>query len=214
MNKVLLLAATLIIPASLSAEINVNVHIDKNAGGKNVSNSHIQGHQVAFQYIDDGEPWFEELSSNGTLKTCFEYQWTLLGKQRVLRFRQISFDSRKEQWKFGEWQNYNTGHKKPYKTSSNWHKTYQRRGREVICIYEYTYPNKFERKDSRAHRYEYVAYIAENDRSPVKKTVETTIIKPDGVYKSKTVTVKKEQVSLNTGAESGLSKVSGRERLK
>ncbi|NLL11940.1 MAG: hypothetical protein GX267_00905 [Fibrobacter sp.] len=155
MRKLHLVSTAMLIPAIIFAEINFHLSI---------GNTHSAcEYEVEAEYVDDGDPWFEEYESSGPARVSFEYQWSIRGGAHVLRYRRVTFHTIDNSWVFGPWMikvNYchhscNLHHKHVFYrpvVHANWHRVYDRS--KKIYIYEYRNPAHDHRKQI-VYRHEY-----------------------------------------------------------
>lgn len=90
MKYMLILFPSLLLSVSSFANMRVNI------------NAQYTNHQ-SHDYIDEGEPWFEDGDERGTEKMSYEFQWSISGGNHVLKSREIYFHTINNSWSFGPW---------------------------------------------------------------------------------------------------------------
>ncbi|NLE01274.1 MAG: hypothetical protein GX640_15520 [Fibrobacter sp.] len=212
MNRALCFAVGLLVPVAVSAEVNIDVHISNNPQSSKASDN-IK--RADYDFIDDGDPFFEDAPSQGPLRISFEYQWSLLGSSYILRYREVRFNPWADNWVFGPWlikenvchhsckQRHDHVFYHPKKTSVNWRRQIRKQNGRTVCYYEFVQPASYRRGSSKIYRHEYQPLSKHNERhdryepynnsfrnNHAVKSVEKVEVRPDGVYKTKTVKVK------------------------
>lgn len=160
MKKSLLIAASLLLPASLfAADVQVNVSIN----GSSHQDYDDHNYYDEAEYVDDGDPWFEDCPDQGESRVSIEYQWVFNGPNRVLRCRQVNFHAVNSAWWFGPWSvkvgychhSCRQHHKHVYYhgpvRSTNWVRNHDH-GRH---FYEYRHPKVYHRGHPKVYRHEY-----------------------------------------------------------
>lgn len=155
MKKLHLVSTAMLIPAVIFAEINFHLSI---------GNTHSAcEYEVEADYVDDGDPWFEECESSGPSRVSFEYQWSIRGGAHVLRYRRVTFHTTNNSWAFSPWMinvNYchhscNLHHNHVYYrpvVHANWHRVYNKS--RQIYVYEYKAPGH-DHRNQKVYRHEY-----------------------------------------------------------
>lgn len=155
MKRLHLVSTAMLIPAVVFAEINFHLSI---------GNTHSAcEYEVEADYVDDGDPWFEESESSGPSRVSFEYQWSVRGGGHVLRYRKVTFHTINNSWAFGPWMlkvNYchpscKLHHNHVFyrrAAHANWHRVYNRS--KKIYVYEYRNPGHNHR-EHKVYRHEY-----------------------------------------------------------
>ncbi|MDO5577311.1 MAG: hypothetical protein Q4F84_09540, partial [Fibrobacter sp.] len=92
MKKLLVVGIMGLLPLSVLADVSVSLSI----GSPTVVLDEEE-------YIDYGEPWFDEDLCDGDAKLSIEYQWSRRGAEYVLRYRSVSFNTISFAWHFGNW---------------------------------------------------------------------------------------------------------------
>ncbi len=155
MKKLHLVSTAMLIPAVIFAEINFHLSIDNTYSACE--------YEVEEDYVDDGDPWFEECESSGPSRVSIEYQWSIRGGAHVLRYRRVTFHTINNSWAFGPWMinvNYchhscNLHHNHVFYhpvVHANWHREYDRS--KQVYVYEYKVPGHDYRK-YKVYRHEY-----------------------------------------------------------
>ncbi|NLE01275.1 MAG: hypothetical protein GX640_15525 [Fibrobacter sp.] len=236
MNKVAMLAVVLGIPASLLAELNINVKIN---GYGHVCRDYCN-HEYEEEYVDVGEPWFEDEFCEGPVRTSFEYQWTLLGSRHVLRYRKVSFNPLINKWSFGVWLirdrvchsscrlHHAHVYFQPKRIAPLWKRHYHRDGGNVTYYYEYRNKDIHHKGHPQVYRYEYKPEKRGHRERGIpevsqKRQHEDRYQKKDDHNRSGGLNRRSSSQQNNSHSHkddhkkssyNGISKVSGRERLR
>lgn len=156
MKKVHLVSAAMLLPVVVFAEVNFHLSI---------SNTHSAcEYEVEADYVNDGDPWFEECEVNGPSRVSFEYQWSIHGGGHVLRYRKVTFHTVNNAWIFGPWMvkvNYchpacrlHHNHVFYHRVAHpDWHRVFDSRKR--VYVYEYRNPHHSHDKQYKVYRHEY-----------------------------------------------------------
>lgn len=91
MKKLLAVGIMGLLPLSVLADVSVSLSI----GSPTVV--------CEEKYVDYGEPWFDEDLCDGDSRLSIEYQWFRRGREYVLRYRRVSFNTISFAWHFGDW---------------------------------------------------------------------------------------------------------------
>lgn len=157
MNKLFLISSVLFVPALLFADVSINLSFTTRADNYDCD--------VDVDYVDEGEPWFEEEECSGPERISFEYQWSMHGSGHVLRYRRVSFHTVSGAWVFGPWLvkvNYchpacNVHHKHIYYHKNvshpHWYRVYD--NHKQVYYYEYRKPDHGHRNEYKVYRHEY-----------------------------------------------------------
>lgn len=167
MNRSILAAIALVIPAVLFADVKVNVSATINATPDVV-------------FVD--EPWFEDVRCDNDSKASFEYQWVNNHGTRVLNYRQVTFAPFTGAWVFGPWMIHQGIYAARHHVNRapHWVREFSHYDRHHVPQYRYSYRD--DRINHSAHatvnRYEYRSepqhsYRGHNDKVVVEKTVVT-----------------------------------------
>jgi hypothetical protein len=174
MKNLHLISTAMLIPTVIFAEMNFHLRI---------GNTHsVCEYEVEADYVDDGDPWFEECESSGPLRVSFEYQWSICDGAHVLRYRKVTFHTIDNSWVFGPWMiktNYchhscDLHHDHVFYhpvVHTNWHRVYNKS--KKVYIYEYRSPSHHHHKHT-VYRHEYRPvikkhYIDHGRPQPVNK---------------------------------------------
>lgn len=158
MKTALLLAASLLLPASLFADVAINVRFST-GDFTLASSAQTMNYYDDNEYISIDEPWFEDIESIDNARVSYEYQWTNRHGSYVLVYRRVNFLPYNNSWAFGPWSirsgvSYATyQHRRPVSNSS-WNRCRSNNGGAVSYYYEYREP-QYRNTAPRVYQYNY-----------------------------------------------------------
>lgn len=158
MKTALLFAASLLLPASLFADVAINVRFS--TGDFTIASSaHTMNDYDDNAYISVDEPWFEDIECSGNARVSYEYQWTNWHGNYVLVYRRVNFRPYNANWTFGPWLvrsgiSYATHQRRRPVSSSSWIRCRSRNHGAVSYYYEYREP-RYQHAAPRVYRHNY-----------------------------------------------------------